>query len=56
MDLSKIDFKDIKEGLYEELFYGTMAGITICIIGHPFDTIKTWLQVKKQSMIKLIWS
>ena len=27
--------------LRNELVYGSMAGLTICIIGHPFDTIKT---------------
>ena len=40
---TKIDFTGIKKGLYEELIYGTFAGITICLIGHPFDTMKTRL-------------
>lgn len=43
MSFDKIDYNSIKEGLFEELFYGTIAGITICIIGHPFDTLKTRL-------------
>lgn len=43
MDFSKIDFTDLRRGLYEELFYGSIAGVTICLIGHPFDTMKTRL-------------
>lgn len=40
---SKIDFEVIKEGLLEEMIYGSISGVTICIVGHPFDTLKTRL-------------
>ena len=41
MSFDKIDFKDIEEGLIDELFFGSIAGVTICLIGHAFDTLKT---------------
>lgn len=41
MNFKDIDFHKIKEGLYDELIYGSIAGATICLVGHPFDTIKT---------------
>ena len=52
MTLEKIDFSALKEGLYEELFYGSIAGVTICLIGHPFDTLKTRMQVQKNGLME----
>lgn len=27
--------------LFKEMFHGSVAGVVFCLIGHPFDTIKT---------------
>lgn len=50
MKFENFDFAEIKKGLIEELFYGSIAGVAICLIGHPFDTIKTRMQVTNQTM------
>lgn len=38
----------------EELVYGSLAGFSICIVGHPFDTIKTYSQVFNRSFSKSV--
>jgi solute carrier family 25 carnitine/acylcarnitine transporter 20/29 len=50
MEIKKIDFSQIKKGLMEELFYGSIAGVVVSLVGHPFDTIKTRMQVTNQSL------
>lgn len=35
----------------EELVYGSLAGFTICLVGHPFDTIKTYSQVFNKNFL-----
>ena len=37
-----------------ELVYGSLAGFTICLIGHPFDTLKTYVQISGQRPMKAI--
>ena len=58
MKLEKFDFDKLKKGLMEELFYGSIAGFAVCLIGHPFDTIKTRMQINnetvKNTVLKLI--
>ena len=36
-------FLDSKKNplLIEEMIFGSISGVTICIVGHPFDTLKT---------------
>ena len=29
---------------FDIFFAGTMSGISQCLIGHPFDTLKVWRQ------------
>lgn len=36
----------------EELVYGSLAGLAICLGGHPFDTIKTRMQMEHKSLLK----
>ena len=40
--------------LREELVFGSIAGLGICVVGHPFDTIKTRRQVIGGSYLKMI--
>lgn len=40
--------------MYEELFYGSIAGVTICLIGHPFDTLKTRMQIQKKGLMETL--
>jgi solute carrier family 25 carnitine/acylcarnitine transporter 20/29 len=49
-----MDFKEFFVKLQEELIYGSIAGLGICMVGHPFDTIKTRKQVMGGSYIKMI--
>lgn len=35
----------------QELIYGSIAGIAISIVGHPFDTIKTCMQFYRTSLL-----
>lgn len=56
MKLDSFEFAEIKKGLMEELFYGSIAGVAICLIGHPFDTIKTRMQVTNQTLTKTVQS
>jgi solute carrier family 25 carnitine/acylcarnitine transporter 20/29 len=44
-----LDFK-------QELIYGSIAGIAISIVGHPFDTVKTCIQTYQTPLIKTIKS
>lgn len=48
-DLNRVDFK-------QELILGSCAGFAICLIGHPFDTIKTRMQTSNRSMIETVRS
>ena len=34
-----------KKRIVEELIYGSVAGLFLCIGGHPFDTLKTRIQM-----------
>lgn len=34
--------------------YGSFAGVIICLIGHPFDTLKTRLQMQRQPVLELL--
>lgn len=49
-----MDFKEFTTKLQEELVYGSIAGVGICMVGHPFDTIKTRKQIMGGSYIKMI--
>lgn len=39
-----------KKRVAEELIYGSVAGFLICLGGHPFDTLKTNIQMKNSSL------
>lgn len=39
--------------LDNELFHGFLAGIGQSLVGHPFDTYKTWIQTKHNEKISL---
>jgi len=39
-----------KKQLIEELVYGSIAGAGMCLIGHPFDTMKTRMQADQTSL------
>ena len=49
-----MDFNQFMSLLKEELIYGSIAGLGICIVGHPFDTLKTRKQVFGGSYFKMI--
>lgn len=38
--------------LLEELVYGSIAGAGMCLVGHPFDTLKTRMQADRLSLSK----
>jgi solute carrier family 25 carnitine/acylcarnitine transporter 20/29 len=38
----------------QELFYGSLAGVAIALVGHPFDTVKTCMQIYGTSLIGTI--
>lgn len=40
----------------EELIYGSLAGLAICLGGHPFDTIKTRMQMEHKPLLKTVTS
>lgn len=40
----------------EELVYGSLAGFSICLVGHPFDTVKTYTQVFHRSVTAAVRS
>jgi len=41
-------FKDLN--FKQELIYGSLAGLSITLIGHPFDTVKTCMQYHRTSL------
>jgi len=49
-----MNLQDFLVKLQEELIYGSIAGLGICIVGHPFDTIKTRKQIMGGSYIKMV--
>lgn len=49
-----MDFSEFLTQLKEELIYGSIAGLGICVVGHPFDTIKTRKQVIGGAYTKMI--
>jgi solute carrier family 25 carnitine/acylcarnitine transporter 20/29 len=38
----------------QELIYGSIAGVAISIVGHPFDTIKTCMQFYRTSLVNTV--
>ena len=40
----------------EELVYGSLAGFSICLVGHPFDTVKTYSQVFNRGFLTAVKS
>lgn len=40
----------------QELIYGSFAGFTICLVGHPFDTLKTYIQLSNTGSLNAIKS
>ena len=49
-----MNFQEFIIKLQEELVYGSIAGLGICMVGHPFDTLKTRKQVMGGSYVKMI--
>jgi solute carrier family 25 carnitine/acylcarnitine transporter 20/29 len=45
---------DFMQKLMEEIVYGSVAGLGICVVGHPFDTIKTRKQVLPGNYTQII--
>ena len=39
--------------LKDEMVFGSIAGFTICLVGHPFDTLKTRMQIQNVSLRKI---
>lgn len=47
-----------KKRILEELIYGSVAGLFICLGGHPFDTLKTRIQMDNTHLmhtVRNIW-
>lgn len=40
----------------EELVHGSLAGFSICLVGHPFDTVKTYSQVFNRGFLTAVRS
>ena len=57
-----IDLKEKKDSepklswkaLRDELVYGTFAGLGICVAGHPFDTMKTRMQMDNSNLLTTV--
>lgn len=40
--------------LRDELVYGSFAGLGICLVGHPFDTMKTRMQMENKNLLSTV--
>ena len=40
--------------ILEELIYGSIAGSLLCLGGHPFDTLKTRIQMERLSLLSTV--
>lgn len=54
--LESIEITKQNVSFAEEVVLGSIAGFVMCVFGHPFDTLKTRMQVTEQSILQVVRS
>lgn len=56
-DISQSIVQDLKTiNFTQELILGSFAGVAICLVGHPFDTVKTRMQYSNKPLLYTVRS